>query len=208
VKHFSEAAWTDFVRGLFSPGTREEMLNHIEGGCSKCEATVQVWQEVFSFAKQESLLNPPRDTVHMVNSQFAATTSKPAGGVRLLFDSYLQPAAAGVRGRVSARQFLFETDTHLIDLRLEPRQGLKRTSLIGQVLTRRGISRVAKDLPVRLQKSGAAIAETVTNHLGEFQLEFDADHGLSLALGQDVEQEQLIILPLYGVKPGEDASLA
>jgi hypothetical protein len=206
VKHFSEAAWTDFVRGLVSPGVREEMLKHIEDGCSQCEATVQVWREVFSLAKQESLLNPPKDTVHMVKSQFAAITSKPADGARLVFDSYLQPATVGVRGRVSARQFLFETDTHLIDLRLEPQQELKRRSVIGQVLTRGGISRVAQDLPVRLQKGGLAIAETVTNHLGEFQLEFDADHGLSLALGRDAEQ--LIILPLYGVKPGEDASLA
>jgi hypothetical protein len=204
VKHFSDAEWADFVRGLVSPAMREEMLKHIEGGCSKCEKTMQVWQEVFSSAKQERLLSPPRDAVHFVKSQFAAVTSKSAGSVRLVFDSRLQPATAGVRGRVQARQFLFETDTHLIDLRLEPRQEFKKTSLIGQVLTRGGISRVAQDLPVRLLKGESAIKETITNHLGEFQLEFDADHGLSLALGRDVEQ--LTILPLYGVKPGEDAS--
>ncbi len=64
---------------------------------------------------------PPDDTVRVVKSQFVAIQPAAGSGVRLVFDSMLQPLAAGTRGSITARQFLYETDEYYIDLRLEPR---------------------------------------------------------------------------------------
>jgi hypothetical protein len=115
-----------------------------------------------------------------------------------LFDSELQPVTAGVRGSVSARQFLYETDDYYIDLRLEPRRDSDSACLVGQVLNRTGSERAAQAVPVRVQAGTSPLAETVTNQFGEFQLEFEASHNLCLLIGHPQADE--IILPLYGVQ--------
>ena len=200
MKHFSEAQWVDFVRNLTLPRTKVAMQQHIDSGCKKCSDMLQTWQGVLSVAAAESLFNPPADAVHLVKSQFAAIRPTASAGVRLLFDSMLQPSTAGTRGSVTARQFLYETDEYYIDLRLEPRTEADRACLIGQVLNRAGADRRAPGLAVRLQAGQQPIAHTSTNEFGEFQLEFEAGNGLCIAIRHDEVNE--IILPLYGVRAG------
>jgi hypothetical protein len=97
---------------------------------------------------------------------------------------------------VAARQFLFETDDYYIDLRLEAKSAEERAWLVGQVLSRSG-KQVAEAVPVRLQRGKRAVAQTSTNHLGEFQLEFEASTDTCILIGRGQEDE--IVLPLYGV---------
>jgi hypothetical protein len=202
VEHFSEMAWTDFVRGLASPTTKKAMQRHINDGCNECTTTLRILHGVVAIAKNEMAFAPPDDTVRVVKGQFAAVSHRTAPWIRLLFDSDLQPVMAGVRGSVSARQFLYETEDYYIDLRLEPRKEADRTCLVGQVLNRAASKdRSADGIAVRLQKGKLPVAETATNKFGEFQLEFDAVKDLSLSIG--AEEENLIVLPLYvtRVKP-------
>jgi hypothetical protein len=198
LKHFSDEAWADLVRDLASTATRAAMHQHISDGCGKCETALQVWRTVLSLARSESAFIPPDDVVRISKSQFAAAASSAKRGLRLLFDSNLQPVTAGVRGPVSARQFLYETDDYYIDLRLEPRRDSDSACLVGQVLIRAGSSRAAQDVPVRLHSGSSPLAETVTNQFGEFQLEFEASTNLCLLIGH--QQSDEIILPLYGVQ--------
>jgi|SRR5579863_461916 hypothetical protein len=198
MRHFSEAQWADFVRNLLSPKERMAMQQHIDNGCNKCSDTRRVWQSVSSIAGAESVFSPPADTVRVVKSQFADIRPAASYGVRLVFDSMLQPATAGTRGSVSARQFLYETDEYYIDLRLEPCGEADRASLIGQVLNRAGADRGAPGLAVRLQEGANPIAHTSTNEFGEFQLEFMAANSLWLAISRGEAHE--IVLPLYGVQ--------
>lgn len=175
------------------------MQRHIDDGCKKCQAALVIWQGVASVAKQESSYAPPEDTVRVAKSQLATvagglTASLPA---RLVFDSSLQPVTAGLRGAVAARQFLFEADDYVIDLRLEPQRELDRISLVGQVLNRAKTQHAAQGVLVRLLKGVLPVAHTATNDFGEFQLEFDAGHDLSIAIGMD--EEKVIVLPLHGV---------
>jgi len=121
LKHFSDEAWADLVRDMTEPATRATMKKHISG-CGKCETALQVWQAVLAIARSESTFIPPDEVVRVSKSQFAATVFGAKPAFRLLFDSNLQPVTAGVRGSVSARQFLYETDEYYIDLRLEPRR--------------------------------------------------------------------------------------
>ena len=174
------------------------MQQHIDSGCRTCSNTLRTWQGVFSIAQGESVFNPPDDTVRVAKSRFAALQPSPSSGVRLIFDSLLQPQAAGTRGSVAARQFLYETDEYYIDLRLEPRtEAVNRASLIGQILERGGADRKTPGLAVRLQTGTKPIAHTSTNEFGEFQLEFVAAHSLCIAISRGEAPE--IILPLHGI---------
>ena len=198
MKHFSEALWADFVRdSVVSPSTRIAMQHHIDSGCQKCTATLQIWKSVVAIGRVESAFTPPDDIVRVAKSQIAAVVPEVSRGIRLLFDSNLQPLTAGVRGSVSARQFLYETDDYCIDLRLEPRREADRACLIGQVLNRAGKGRVAQGVAVRLREGKSRVAETTTNQFGEFQIEFDAAKDLCVSIGAD--EENGIVLPLYEV---------
>ena len=197
MKHFSDAAWADFVRNVISQAARATMQNHIDNGCEKCSSELQLWQNVLSIAQQESALVPPDGVVRMVKSEFLAMAPQPKRGFRLLFDSNLQPLTAGIRGSISARQFLYETDDFYIDLRLEPRREADRACVIGQVLNRIGKDRSTEGVAVRIRKGRQRLAETTANRFGEFQIEFDASKNLCISISGGEEDE--IILPLYGV---------
>jgi hypothetical protein len=198
VKHFSEAHWADFVRNLMSPQEKLAMQQHIEGGCEKCSDALRLWQAVSSIADRERAFTPPDDTVRVVESQFAAVQLAASTGVRLVFDSLLQPLTAGTRGSVAARQFLYETDEFYIDLRLEPRAQTDNACLIGQVLNRATADRNAPGLAVRLQEGTRSLAHTSTNEFGEFQLEFKAGNNLCVLISRGEAPE--IVLPLYGIQ--------
>ena len=195
MKHFSDASWIDFVRGAISPIAKQTMQQHIDEGCGKCRETVQMWQGVFSIAQEEAQCAPPADSVRVVKSQFAGiqTGIKENPIVRLLFDSQLQPAAAGVRGSVPARQLLYETDELCIDLRLEVWHSEHRICMVGQILSRSASQLKNQELPVRLYEQNLPLAEGVTNQFGEFQLEFSSNDSVSLAIGQS--EETRICLP-------------
>jgi len=198
VKHFEEAAWADFARGLVSGKKQMTMQAHLDGGCKRCAATLSVWQSVVAIAARESVFAPPPDTVRVVKSQFAAVFPEASRGVRLLFDSNLAPAAAGIRGSVAARQFLYETDEYYIDLRLEAGPESDQACLVGQVMHRKGRDRGAQGVFIRVQEGKSLIMETSTNQFGEFQLEFGAAHGLCITVSRGKTEE--IVLPLYGVQ--------
>jgi hypothetical protein len=102
VKHFSEALWADFVRdSVVSPSTRIAMQQHIHSGCEKCTATLQIWKSVVAIGRVESAFTPPDDIVRVAKSQIAAVVPEVSRGIRLLFDSNLQPLR---RGNSSMRQ--------------------------------------------------------------------------------------------------------
>jgi hypothetical protein len=198
MKHFGEAQWADFVRNLMSAKERMAMQQHIDDGCQKCSDTLRIWQSVSSVTDGEKAFAPPEDAVRVVKSQFAAIQPDSSSGVRLVFDSLLQPLTAGTRGSVAARQFLYETDEFYIDLRLEPRAQTNNACLTGQVLNRATADRNAPGLAVHLQEGTQLIAHTSTNEFGEFQLEFKAGNNLCVLISRGEAPE--IVLPLYGIQ--------
>ena len=207
MRHFSDEQWADFAGNLVPAATKMTMQQHLDGGCKSCAASLQLWQSVRAMAHQENALTPPADVVRVVKSQFAAIQPETSRGVRLVFDSSLQPIAAGIRGSVAARQFLFETDEYYIDLRLEPRRESERSCLVGQVLSRVGKPTSTEGVMIRLQDGKLPVAETTANRFGEFQLVFEAKEGLCVAISR--KQESAVILPLYAVhvKPVERKDL-
>jgi hypothetical protein len=200
VKHFSDELWADFVRSLAPAITAQAMQKHIGDGCSKCEAVLKSWQSVFRIAQEEGGYSPPQEVVRIAKAQFAAVAGvQQSRPVRLVFDSNLQPITVGVRGSISARQLLYETDELYIDLRLEPQReaNRERVCLVGQILDRSSETRAAQGLRVQLMQGQQAVTDTATNQHGEFQLEFDAGKDVSLSIGH--EKDRMVVLPIYGV---------
>jgi hypothetical protein len=204
VKHFSDELWADFVRNLAPATTALGMQKHIEDGCSKCEAVLKSWQGVFRIAQEESGFSPPEDVVRIAKAQFAAVAGvQQRRPVRLVFDSNLQPVTAGVRGSISARQLLYETDELYIDLRLEPQRETNRdrVCLVGQILDRTSETRAAQGLKVQLLQGQQAVTDTATNQHGEFQFEYEAQDQLWLSI--EMNTGKTIALPLMSLKRGQ-----
>jgi hypothetical protein len=196
VKHFDDAAWADFVRDLVSPQDRAAMQSHVESGCKKCAGALQLWRTVFQLANEERELSPPDDVVRIAKTQFAALAVLGNQRVRLVFDSFLQPSEAAVRGSVSARQFLFETDELYVDLRLDPQA--ERVSLVGQVMDRAHATQAVQGLPIHLQREPLQLKATNTNQFGEFQFEFEAGDDFYISIVRN--EKPTIVLPLYGLR--------
>jgi hypothetical protein len=204
VKHFSDELWADFVRNLAPATAALAMQKHIGDGCSKCEAVLKSWQSVFQIAQEEGGYSPPEDTVRIAKAQFAAVAGvQQRRPVRLVFDSNLQPVTSGVRGSISARQLLYETDELCIDLRLEPQREANRdrVCLVGQILDRTSKTRAAQGLKVQLLQGQQAVRDTATNQHGEFQFEYEAQDQLWLSI--EMGAGKTITIPLMSLKRGQ-----
>jgi len=101
---------------------------------------------------------------------------------RLVFDSFVQPLADGVRSaQISDHRLLYESGDVLVDLSLEPRGDSQRVRLMGQILDPAGPQ--LRSAPVVLQGQTEPIETSTTNQLGEFQFDFDPRPDLRLEIG-------------------------
>jgi hypothetical protein len=187
--HFTEEAWADFVRGQGEPEQRAHLERHLDSGCEPCAETLGVWTAVVGLAGQEASYQPPDGVVARMKSQFAL--SRPEGLIEraarsasLIFDSFRQPALAGVRAAgASPRHLLYKAGRYLIRLQVEREAGSDRLSVVGQIVDEVNPKNALQELPVLLLNDKDTLDRTVTNILGEFQLEADPSKNLRLSVG-------------------------
>lgn len=180
--HFSEQVVVDFVRGV-EVQSRAGLDSHLASGCLQCTADVRVLKQVQAIGAREGAYSPPSDAIRMVKVEFEA--QKGGSPATLIFDSLSQPALAGVRsaGTAAARQMVYEVEGLMVDLRFDRPVRSKCISLIGQVLDQRAPGASLANASVMLwTEKGLVLAETKTNGLGEFQLEFEAENRLRLSI--------------------------
>lgn len=188
-EHFTEEDGVDFAREQARPEDRARLQRHLDTGCSRCAQTVRLWREVLSVADQEASYRPPEEALRQVRGDF--TLRKPAGlleraarTVALVFDSFRQPLASGVRaGGIAPRQLLYKAGRYTIRLRLEPAADAERMSIIGQILDEHEPAGMLGDIAVLALRGNTTLDRTLTNHLGEFLLEPDAAENLQLCVG-------------------------
>ncbi len=87
----------------------------------------------------------------------------------LIFDSFLQPAPAGIRIlQLAGRRFVYQADSLMVDLSLEPSQtDSRRISLVGQLLDSAEPERQLDTLLVALHGPKGPIAVASTNKFGD-----------------------------------------
>jgi hypothetical protein len=188
-EHLTEEDWFDFARQQAAPAVRARLEQHLEKGCSRCTQTVRLWRAVLDVADQEAAYRPPEGVLRQLKADFALRRPKGllervAEQVALVFDSFRQPQAAGVRTAGAApRQLLYQAGRYAIRLRLESGADAQRLSIVGQLVDEHHSPAAVQDIAVIALKGRKTIDRTLTNQLGEFVLEPDSAENLRLCVG-------------------------
>jgi hypothetical protein len=198
--HYSHEDWVDFVRGVAPVNQLEGMQRHLAAGCELCTEVHATWKAVLETAAEEPSFEPPAEAMRLARALYAGThPRRPSAIVRvtakLLFDSQLAAAAAGVRTlRRGPRKVLYvcENEKFLFDLQLERSRDRAKLVLIGQVVELDTDEPYLVGMPVLLFQQERMIANMTTNSYGEFRVEFD-DTGDDLSLVVDVNHIEMIV---------------
>jgi hypothetical protein len=106
--------------------------------------------------------------------------------VELVFDSFLAPAPAGLRGAwQSGWQALYRAGDCSLDIRIEPEMHSSRASVIGQIFNHEQPETRLADVGVCLKSGRSVLVETRSNQHGEFQMEFQPQSRLQLCIFLD-----------------------
>jgi hypothetical protein len=215
MEHFPEHIWIDFVRGIPANKTgrsektvaRAELHAHLASGCKDCLETFGFWKELDRVAARESGHCPPENAVRLAKVEFAARRLRgraDAVEARLVFDTFKQPLPAGVRSAAATpRQMVYEAGGLTVDLRFDVQPRAKKVHLIGQVLGADRLGTVRGIFPVMVcTEKDLLLAESTTNNLGEFYVEFAAQDHLRLCFW--VTSKKLIRIGLENLQTKTD----
>lgn len=187
MNHFTLGDWADFVRRLKEPNATTEMQRHLDANCKRCLKVVRIWRDLFTFGSRERLYSPPGRVLRSVEECYGLLkperSSRVAVLARLIFDSSLQPAPAGIRSsQALPRQLIYSGGNLLIDIQLEHKMG--RVYVTGQAQRRAVRAAEQAGTEVLALKGTRKVARTACNQFGEFQLEFDSGkhEGFSIVL--------------------------
>lgn len=205
MEHFSIEEWVDFARGV-DRGTADRaaaMREHLSHGCSECSKTLEKWRHIVNFANQERRYEPPAWAVQAAQTHFTLHKTFSANDnkgrqfeiARLLFDSDLQPASAGVRSTASVvRQLLYRSGSLCIDMRMQPKPGSQSMVLMGQLLDSAKPDHGMSNVPVSLLCKGDTLSQSRTNGVGEFDFGITAADHLQLVFG--IADSRNIVVPV------------
>ncbi len=200
MRHFSVEKWADFVNRNVSAIESEAMHGHLEMGCSQCSDVLAQWQSLKQFAAQEPHYDPPQDVLAYVKAAFRNAKPSRVQSIQekfaqLVFDSFQQPAFAGVRSTSSdSRCLLYRAGPVTIDLNLNLAHSAGLIALQGQVMDSETKANGIQKVPVLLLSGQETIAYTQTNEFGEFQLECDARKNLQISVGVNPQKNVIIVL--------------
>lgn len=203
MRHYRLENWMDLARGVVPEATRKAMQRHLGNGCEQCSGEYALWAAMSQFAHSEALFQPPSDLVRTVKLALPEGARTPVTTrikeiAQLLFDSFQTPQLEGVRAaHLGGRQLLYKAGPILIDMRLELSEDSGRCSLTGQVFRSEKEPQAMQDLGVHLLRGKNELANTQTNSLGEFAIEYKAEKDLQVAV--EVSPVKDVYLPLEGV---------
>jgi len=186
MKHFTTEEWIDLVNQVVSPSRKRAMEEHLEGGCESCPKTVSRWQRIRRAATAEPGYQPPPGAVRIAQAAFAGSKWTRKGNragdvIELLFDSFLQPALAGVRSAgAGTRRMLYRADPFQVDLQIEAPIGGRSVVVTGQLLDLRHPEVVGRDVPFILSNLRGRVVQATTNQFGEFREEIESSGDLEL----------------------------
>jgi hypothetical protein len=105
---------------------------------------------------------------------------------RLVFDSQTAPATMGLRAAGHRlRKLVYATDNYLVDVQVQAVAARGDALMLGQIASAQHPAPHVDGARVLLERDAREIARTVTNRLGEFELEFSgpiSDLSLTFAL--------------------------
>jgi hypothetical protein len=188
VEHYDITEWTDFARGLGSPNLRTAMQQHLTSGCQKCQQTHDLLTKLVAVTAREAAYDVPDYAVRLVKAVFALQRPEkvtlPRILAKLVYDSFLQPQPAGVRGEQQhiTRQAMYWAGDYAVDVRIERERDASQIVMVGQVSDRNNPDRHLARIPVVLMSENHVLAHAVSNEFGEFVLKYEPGRKLRLHL--------------------------
>lgn len=204
MKHFTAEECIDFVNQLVSSSREAEMAEHLNTGCERCAKAVSSWQRIRRAVAAEATYQPPKEAIRIAKAAFAgsewARRRKPAKrAMEVLFDSFLRPAAAGIRSSAGAvsgsRRMLYRADPFRIDLQIEAQVSGKRIVVTGQLLDLRSPEAAGGEVPVLVSNMRGRVVQGKTNQFGEFREEIESSGDLELVFVGADDRPVTISLP-------------
>src|SRR5262249_22695615 len=99
MRHFSEDAWIDFVRGLASSSKAAELERHLEE-CAECKGTYRLWCAVFEIVRRDKHYFPGDNATRRAKAIYGLRYGRESLAqtkARRVFDSFRAPLTEGVR---------------------------------------------------------------------------------------------------------------
>jgi len=186
MKHYGIAQWVDFTRGVVTPVERDEMQDHLAGGCHDCRSISSFCDKLAVVCGRVAMTAVPAEVVRQARAIFpSAQVQRPRHVFRiaaqLVYDSFLVPSPAGLRSSWQVGwQGLFHAGDCSVDLRVEPELRSQKASVVGQISNHASPGREMSGLPVYLKAGRLVVAETRSNRFGEFQLEYEQQGKLQI----------------------------
>ena len=199
MNHFTTVEWIDLVNEVVTPSVKPEMEEHL-ANCKQCATEFLRWQRIRQLGAGEASYQPPEQTVRIVKaafagSQFAAQSKGARGVLAVLFDSFLQPALAGVRsGGSGSRRMLYGADPYQIDLQIEAQNEGKSLLVTGQLMDFRQPEMVGSEVPVLFSNLRGGMIQGRTNQFGEFRAEMENSGDLEMVFHGDKDEPIVISL--------------
>jgi hypothetical protein len=207
--------WSNFVNfanHVPSDDPRKELQKHRETR-GKCYAKpVTLWQKVANAAAIEPRYQPPAERVRAAKEAFALAglAAKPPKTVSLtlvLYDSFSQPALAGIRsGATRVRHMLYRAEPYQIDLQIEVQPEGRRIVVSGQLLDLSHPEMVGSDVQVTLSNRRENTVNVMTNQFGEFRADVENSGDLELSFLGSSAKPIVILLrgALDPLSPAQD----
>jgi hypothetical protein len=187
--HFSDAEWTDYVRGTLPAALCAGLQKHLDTACASCTKLHGTWRAIHEAAQAATLHEPSEGTLRIAKALFGLREPEGRGAhassmAQLLFDSRMAMASGFRSASTVSRKYVFATGKYLVDVQLQDDEKGRPTQLVGQVTAQDGVDASFEGSPVLLLRDMQVIARASLNRIGEFHLDFDGHAtGMSLALG-------------------------
>ena len=200
MEHFATERWIDFVNQAVDTNEKQSMERHLQQGCKRCRKTVSLWQKVWQSAASEANYQPPEHAVRLAKAAFAeaglAGQRKGAPSrIKLLFDSFLQPAFEGARSAgASTRQMLYRADPFQIDIQVEAAAGRNRIVVTGQLLNLSNPGILDEGTRIALSNMRGKVVNAMTNQFGEFSGEIENSGDLQMTFANPISAPIVISL--------------
>jgi hypothetical protein len=167
MKHLEAGQLVDLARGLIEDAEAAAMRPHLDE-CDRCRAALDRLSLIVRTARAASSV--PAAAVREANTLAAAPPSQAFGaiGARLVFDNFLQPLMAGVRGTAQDRHLLFEADHWAIDLRVV--RSDRVLSITGQLANAAAPTQGCGGVAVLAWSTEGVVGRGLTGSLGEFTI--------------------------------------
>jgi hypothetical protein len=210
--HFTDERWADYARGVSSGEDAAAIEQHLRNECHACLQSFRFWRTLAEYTAGEARIDIPEPNLRASRVAYAEwwrlySLPRRARMARLIFDSVLQPLAAGVRGAgISPRRILASLGSLSVDLRLES-SSERRILLTGQVLRSGKAAATPLNSPIVLMSGSSLVTETSANEFGEFELQFDQANGLQLYIEVGGKRPIGINLPDMVSRPEAGKSL-